>query len=308
MMQISDDRALAKQAYLAHLALLTVQILFGTLPVIGKTVLQKMPAISLVGVRVGVTAMALILIQRYRGNLKLIQKSDYLKLFLLSFFGVTFNQILFIGGLSLTKASNVSLLAATIPIFTFGISSLMGNEAFYKIKLIGILTAACGVLILTNIHEVSFSSDTTIGDLMIILNSLSYGIYVAISKNVILRNGPIKSVTWLFVFASIFCVPIGMLQLFRTEISSIPFNLWMLTLYIAIFATLVPYLLNAFALTKVNPSSVAVYIYLQPLIGFLSAVLILKEEITTSSLLAAIFIMVGVFLTTKPHRNEPSSQ
>jgi len=49
MMQISDDRALAKQAYLAHIALLTVQILFGTLPVIGKLFYRKYLQFLLLG-------------------------------------------------------------------------------------------------------------------------------------------------------------------------------------------------------------------------------------------------------------------
>src|SRR5262245_22216114 len=93
-----------------HLALVGVQIFFGSLPVIAKIVLKVIPAASLVGFRVGITAIVFAVVQSIRGRFWLKEKSDYWKLAVLSLFGVTFNQLLFITGLSLTKASNTSLL------------------------------------------------------------------------------------------------------------------------------------------------------------------------------------------------------
>jgi drug/metabolite transporter (DMT)-like permease len=71
-----------------------------------------------------------------------------------------------------------------------------------------------------------------------------------------------------------------------------------LVLYIAIGATASPYLLNAWALARVNPSTVAVYVYLQPLIGFLLAVIFLGENIDLKFVVAASLVFVGVFLAT----------
>src|SRR6188508_2787598 len=104
-------------------ALLGVQIFFGSLPVIGKVVLAALPAMSLVGFRVGITAIVLFAVQLYRGRLWLKIRSDYLRLAVLSLFGVVFNQLLFSCVLSRTKASNTSLLAVTIPIFTLIVAS-----------------------------------------------------------------------------------------------------------------------------------------------------------------------------------------
>ena len=78
---------------------------FGSLPVIGKVVLKVLPAASLVGIRVGVTAIVFAVVQIFRGRFWLKRKEDYWKLAVLSFFGVVLNQLLFITGLSLTKAS-----------------------------------------------------------------------------------------------------------------------------------------------------------------------------------------------------------
>jgi drug/metabolite transporter (DMT)-like permease len=282
-----------------HIALLVVQLTFGTLPVVGKIVLKTIPSFALVGFRIGITALALYLVQRYRGNLRLADKKDYLKFAILSLFGVTLNQIFFITGLSLTKASNASLLAVTIPIFALSFGAVSGIEKISKIKTAGIVIAALGVVLLIDPRKASFSSDTTLGDILIIINSISYGIYVSISKDIITRNGAIKSIVWVFIFSSIVCVPLGLNSLASIDLSAVSLSTWLLVLYVAVVATLVPYLFNAWALARVNPSTVAVYVYLQPLFGFLAAIVFLGEKVDSKVLAAALLIFAGLFLVTK---------
>ncbi len=266
---------------------------------IGKVVLAVLPAVALVGFRVGITALILFVVQWMRGRLWLRDRSDYRRLAVMSLFGVTFNQLLFIGGLSLTKASNTSLLAVTIPIFTVAIGAIIGTERLRLIKTIGIVLAALGVVILIDPRKASFSSETTLGDLLIILNSLSYGIYVATSKEVITRNGAFRSMMWVFIFAAAICVPLGLVSFSAVELDSISPLVWWLVLYIAIVATAGPYLLNAYALERVAASTVAVYIYLQPLIGFILAVLFLNEIVDTRFIVAASLVFAGVYLATR---------
>lgn len=288
------------------LALLGVQAFFGSLPVIGKVVLAVVPAVALVGFRVGITALILFVVQLLRGRLWLKERSDYVRLAVLSLFGVTFNQLLFIGGLSLTKASNTSLLAVTIPIFAISIGAIIGAEKLRFIKAVGIAIAAIGVVILIDPRNAAFSSETTVGDILIIVNSLSYGIYVATSKEIITRNGAFRSMMWVFIFASVICVPLGLVSVSSVDIASISPMIWWLVLYIAVVATAGPYLLNAYAIAKVSASTVAVFIYLQPLIGFLLAVIFLGESIDAKFIIAAVLVFLGVFLTTvKLARLEP---
>ncbi len=282
-----------------YLALIGVQILFGSLAVIGKVVLAVLPAVALVGFRVGITALILVVVQIARGRVWLKEKGDYWRLAVLSLVGVTFNQLLFVSGLSLTKASNTSLLAVTIPIFTLAVGSMIGSEKLKRVKVAGILLAAIGVLFLIDPRNASFSSDTTIGDILIILNSLSYGIYVATSKSIVTRNGAFRSIMWIFVFASIICVPLGAISISTVDSSAVSPAIWLLVLYICIVATAAPYLLNAWALARVNPSTVAVFVYLQPLIGFLLAVAFLGERIDFTFIVAAALIFAGVFLVIK---------
>jgi drug/metabolite transporter (DMT)-like permease len=291
------------QSFAPYAALLGVQVFFGSLPVIGKVVLAAIPSFALVGFRVGITAAVLVAFQIARKRIWLKNKSDYWRLAVLSLFGVTFNQLLFITGLSLTKASNTSLLAVTIPIFALATGAIAKTERLGRLKLAGIILAALGVILLIDPRNASFSSQTTTGDILIIINSLSYGIYVAVSKDVVTRNGAFRSIMWIFVFASIVCVPLGLFSLSQIDVAAVSTTVWLLVVYIAIVATAAPYILNAWALARVRPSTVAVFVYLQPLIGFILAVIFLGERVGFNFLIAGALIFLGLFLTTR--RSDP---
>jgi len=282
-----------------YIALIGVQLSFGSFPVVGKFALAVVPAIGLVGFRVGFTALALVFIQSIRKRVWLADRADYGRLAAISLLAVTFNQLLFTVGLSLTKASNTSLISVTIPVFALTAGSILGTERITIIKFAGIGLAALGVIFLLDPRNASFSSGTTVGDLCIVLNSLSYGVYVAISKGIVTRNGAMRSMMWIFVFAALICVPLGAFSMSAVDLPSVAPAVWAAVLYVAVIGTAVPYLLNAWALARVNPSTVAVFVYLQPLIGFLFAVVFLGEHISPNFVVAATLIFAGLFLVTK---------
>ncbi len=279
--------------------MLAAQGLFGSLPVIAKVVLAVLPPIALVGIRTAITATILIVVQSFRGRFWLKEKGDYWRFALLSLFGVVLNQLFFIGGLSLTTASNTSLLAVMIPVFALVVGSVAGFERLTMIKIFGIILAGIGVIILIDPRKASFSSETTVGNIFIVINCLAYGIYVATSKSAITRNGTFRSMMWVFIFASVITIPLGAWSLSTIDIGAVDTNIWLITLWIGIGATAAPYLLNAWALSKVNPSTVAVFVYLQPLIGFTLALLFLGESFTAVFFIASALIFAGVFLVTR---------
>jgi len=288
-----------------HLALLAVQVFFGTATVLGKFALLSFPAYALVGFRVGGAALAFYVLQRFRGSLALDSRADYLKFAFFALFGIALNQLLFFKGLSLTTAVNTSLLAVTIPIFTILISVLIGSDAFSRRKAAGIGLAAAGVVYLIDPTRASFGSETTQGDILIVLNSLCYAIYVSISKRLITHYGALKSLAWLFLFASFLNVPMGAFALREVSLSEVSASAWLFVAGLIIFPTILAYFWNAWALARVEPSVVAVYIYLQPLMGFLAAVLFLGERFSLRLLISAVLVFAGVFLVTKGRNRLP---
>ena len=168
-----------------HLALIAVQLMFGSWPIMGKIALRVLPSTGLVALRVGGAAMAFIILQRILGGATISRKSDYVRLALYSLLGVVLNQLLFVKGLSLTTVINATLLGTTIPIFTLLVSIVLGYDQVSFRKALGIALAAAGAIYLVGPLRSDFSAQTMHGDLLILSNSISYGAYIAISKDLL---------------------------------------------------------------------------------------------------------------------------
>jgi|SRR5829696_3613355 len=286
-----------------HLALIAVQILFGTWPIFGKVVLRSLSTSSLVSCRLTGAALAFALLQRKLTPLLKMPGKDFLLLVLCSMLGVVGNQFLYVKGLSLTTVINATLLSTTIPVFALFVSILFGYDQLSFRRMIGIALAAGGVVYLVNPLRADLSAQTTAGNLLIVSNSLLYAIYIVISKNLLERYGALNVITWIFLVGSVVTVPVGIYSLQQENLGAISAGVWLLILFIIIFPTVGAYYLNAWALTKVPPSTVAIYIYLQPLIAFGFAPLLLGEQWNSRTIIAALLIFAGVAVVTKRGRS-----
>src|SRR5262245_35853694 len=188
---------------LPHFALIAVQIFFATWPIVGKLTLRTLPAVALVGLRVGGAAIVLVLLARYTQNLRPIARSDWPLLIVSCVLGLVLNQWLFVKGLSLTTAIHSTLLSTSIPVSTLLLGIFLGTDRATWRRWIGIILAAIGVLYLVGPSQANFSSSTRVGDLLIVANSLCYGAYIAVSKDLVRRYHPLTVITWIFVVGSI---------------------------------------------------------------------------------------------------------
>lgn len=277
--------------------------MFGTWPIFGKIALTALPSTGIVAFRVVGGSIAFVILQRSLEHERKIRSRDFARLALYSLLGVVLNQFLFVKGLSLTTAVNTILLGTTIPVFTLLISILLGYDRLTLRKVLGITLAVSGVVYLLY-PERHFTSDTAVGNLLILLNSLSYGAYIALSKDMIKRYGALNVLAWIFIFGCIATVPVGGYALSGLDLSQIGPGIWLAILYIILVPTVGAYYLNAWALARVEPSTVAVYVYLQPLIAFALAPLILNEKWNPRTWLASLLIFAGVTVVTWRMRSE----
>jgi len=293
----------SQYAIAPHLALVAVQILFGTWPIFGKIVLRSMSPASLVSCRLTGAALMFVLLQRRLTPLLKMPVKDIALLVLCSMTGIVGNQFLYVTGLSLTTAINATLLSTTIPVFTLFVSILFGYDRLSSRRLIGIMLAAAGVIYLVNPARADLSHQTTAGNLLLVGNALLYAVYIVISKDLFQRYGALNVITWIFLIGSLVTVPVGIYSLQQENLGAIGAGIWLIVAVIIILPTVAAYYLNAWALIKVPPSTVAVYIYLQPLIAFGFAPLLLGEHLTWKTGIAAILIFAGVGVVTKRGRS-----
>jgi drug/metabolite transporter (DMT)-like permease len=286
-----------------HLGLIAVQILFGTWPIFGKIVLRSISSSSLAAWRLTGAAIVFALLQRNLRPLREMPRRDFVWLSLCSMIGVVGNQFLYVKGLSLTTVINTTLLNTTIPVFTLFVSIVFGYDRLSLRRLLGITLAAGGVIYLVNPGRADLSTHTTVGNLLIAGNSLLYAGYIVISKDLFERYGALNVITWIFIVGTVVTIPVGIYALHTEQLETIGAGVWIAIGLIIIFPTVGAYYLNAWALTKVSPSTVAIYIYLQPLIAFGVAPILLGEKWNWRTMVAAFLIFTGVAIVTKRGRS-----
>ena len=286
-----------------HLALIAVQLMFGTWPIVGRVVLRTIPSTGLVGLRVAGASLAFIIIGRMTGGVGRIHRKDWPLLVVSSLLGLVLNQWLYVKGLSLTTAINSSLLSTTIPVFTLFVGIILRTDRATLRRMVGIALAASGVIYLVGPARSEFSSLTRAGDLLVVTSSLCYGAYIAVSKDLVKRYSALTVITWIFIAAGVATVPVGVFSLSHVALADITVGVWLKVLFIILVPTVGAYYLNAWALARVPPSTVAVYIYLQPLIAFVVAPLVLGERLSWRAAIASLFIFAGVLVVTRRGRS-----
>lgn len=300
---MSTDSETPTSGFGPHIALITVQILFGTWPVLGKFVLRSMSSSMLVASRLTGAAVVFLVIQRNIRPLLKMHRKDVFLLILSSAIGVVGNQFLYVKGLSLTTAINATLISTTIPVFALLASIVFGYDQISLKRFLGMLLAAIGVLYLVNPFRGDFSTQTTLGNILIVSNSFLYGTYIVISKDLFERYGALNVITWIFLVGTAVTLPVGLLAARNQNLAALSPAVWVSIFVIILLPTVGAYYLNGWALTKVAPSIVAVYIYLQPLIAFGLAPVVLGETWNSRTIVSSLLIFLGVAIVTRRSRS-----
>ncbi len=281
------------------MALAAVQVIFGTHYSAGKIVLSEMAPLPWAALRVTGAALLLLAMTAWCGQ-RLPRDLTTLRRFAgFAVLGVVINQICFVVGLSQTTPIHSSLINSSIPILTLLLAVLFGQERVTGRRLAGFGLAAVGVLVLLRIWNFDPSSLLVRGDLITLVNSLSFSAFLVVSKRDLERQSALAATTLLFVLGALMIVPLAGLELARTDFSAVPTTTWLLCAYIIVFPTVTAYFLNYWALRRTRSSIVAFFVFLQPLVAGAIAVLFHDEAITAHLVIAFALVAAGILFIAR---------
>ncbi|WP_233884656.1 DMT family transporter [Tenacibaculum piscium] len=230
-----------------------------------------------------------------------IEKSDYKKISIAAFFGVGLNMLTFFKGLSYTTPISASVMMVTAPILVLIFSSIILKERLVLQKIIGIIIGLIGAIILIVYGSTSdgATKNMMFGNFLVFINAASYGMYLVQVKKIIGKYHPIVFVKWLYLFGLIFVLPFGFLELIEIQWQVMPISIYLKAGFVVLFTTCITYLCNLFALVRLKPTTVSVFIYLQPVIAAIYALLVGSDSFDTVKIMATLLIFLGVFLVSK---------
>ncbi len=295
-----------KELWKAHFALFMVNALYGASHVIAKGVMPAYlsPNVFILLRVTGATLLFWLLLFGKK-NLR-IDKKDVPLFALCGLFGVAINQLFFFHGLNLSSSINSGIIMTVNPILVVILSYFILKEKITVRKSVGIVLGATGAVLLT-LAGGTGKGDSLLGDFFLFINAASYAIYLVIAKPLMQRYSPLKVITWVFTFGLLYVLlfPPTLTDLGSVDFAAIPQDIWIKIAYVIVGVTFLTYLLTMYGLKYLTPSVSSAYIYLQPVLVILFAVLFSSmgiaedytDTITFEKVAYMLLIFVGVYLT-----------
>lgn len=291
-----------KENFKSHLALFIVALIYGANYTIAKGVMPTyLQPFGFIVVRVSGAVMLFWITGIFVPEK--INRKDIPLLAFCGLFGVAINQLLFFKGLSMTTPINAAIIMVITPILVLLVATSVASERITPKKLSGILIGLLGAIILLLVkHDLTIGSLTWRGDLCILINAISWGIYLVVAKPLIMKYRTITVIKWVFLFAWFYVLPFGYTEFVEADFSMMPTDILLSVAFVVVGTTYFAYLLNNYALQKVSSSVVSIYIYLQPLLAAGIAVFLGRDEIDAVKIVSGLFIFIGVYLVSSADR------
>lgn len=275
-----------------------VAILFSANYIVSKLAMHAFTPFVFAYLRIVGAALILNLLLYERGAPPL-SREDTRRLALYSILGVIVNQTFFLAGLALTTAHVAAILITTIPIFAVGAAIVLGREPATVRRVGGIVMAAIGAALVIGFEGFDGTPRAVIGDGLIVLNSLSYALYLVLSKPMMQRLSARRVLSRMFATAAIAMLPLAIWPLMHERWSAIGPVAWGGLAAVVIGPTVGAYLLNGWALRHADSSIVAAYSYLQPIFTVFLAAIFLGEVIRAAALAAGAMIFAGLYAASR---------
>lgn len=289
---------------LALIGATLVSLIYGVTFTIAKDVMPiYIDAYGFIVLRVGGSAILFWLLWIFMPKEK-IALNDFPRIIAAALFGVALNMLTFFKGLSLTSPISSAVIMVTTPIIVLVLSALIMKEKMKKRKVLGIVLGLVGTAFLILYGKsIGNAPQAGLGNFLVFVNAVSYGFYLIIVKKLMDKYSAFTFVKWIYLFGFVMVLPFGFSQFDAVDWQLVPMDIVWKIGFVVVFSTFLTYLLNLLSMKELKPTTVAVFIYLQPLFATIFAIGLGKDELNPVKIISAVLIFSGVYLVTKKINN-----
>ena len=285
---------------LALIGATIVSVIYGVTFTIAKDVMPLyIDAYGFILLRAGGSMILFWLVWLFMPKQKIIF-SDFPRIIAAAFFGVAFNMLTFFKGLSLTSPISAAVIMVSTPMIVLALSAIIMKERMKSRMVFGIILGLIGTgfLILYG-KSVGNATNAGLGNFLVLVNAISYGFYLIIVKNLMDKYNAFTFVKWIYLFGFIMVLPFGCGQFQTVNWVLVPMDIFWKIAFVVVISTFLTYLLNLLSMKELKPTTVAVFIYLQPLFATVFAISLGKDELSFVKIGSALLIFIGVYMVTQ---------
>jgi drug/metabolite transporter (DMT)-like permease len=285
---------------LALIAATMVSVIYGITFTVAKDVMpQYVNPFGFILLRVGGSVILFWLVSFF-GPKEKIALNDFPRIIVAALFGVALNMLTFFKGLSYTSPIMASVLMVTTPMIVLILSAIIMKERMKNRKITGILIGLTGtVTLILYGKSMQNAPNASFGNLLVFINAVSYGLYLILVKKLMDKYNAFTFVKWIYTFGFFMVLPFGWSELEIVNWGIIPIDIFWKIGFVVVFSTFLTYLLNLVSMRELKPTTVAVFIYLQPVFATIFAISLGKDTLTFIKIISAVLIFIGVYLVTQ---------
>lgn len=233
-----------------------------------------------------------------------IVSSDFLRITAAAFFGVAFNMLTFFKGLSYTSPILSAVLMVTSPILVLIFSAIIVKEKLQLQKIIGIVLGLSGAtIIILYGKKLASMPHAMLGNFLVFINAVSYAFYLIIVKKLMDKYNAFTFVKWIYTIGFLMVLPFGWNEVAQVAWHNIPTTIYYKIGFVVLFSTFFTYLLNLLSMRQLSPTTVAVFMYLQPLFATVFAIGMGKDSLDMVKIGSAFLVFFGVYLVVVKKNN-----
>lgn len=230
-----------------------------------------------------------------------LERSLWPKTILLGIIGMFGYHVLFFTALKYTSAVNSSMIGATNPLITTILAAIFLGELLTPRRLGAIVLALTGVVLTVTNGNIRVLMDLSfnIGDMIMLVAVVCWAVYSVISKSVMGKTTPLKLTAHVFLVCLVILVPFMIWERVWTQVGAISWQGWTSVLYMALFPSVLGYLIQMTSIQQIGASRTAVFINLVPVVSMVLSYFILHEPIGWFKVMTAAMIIAGVYLSSR---------
>lgn len=265
--------------------------------IVAKAMAKHMPLVTLAALRTIVAGLCILPLFLLKGEGRW-RPADIPGMVILGFCGVALNQGFFVVGIGQTSVAHAAIVAALAPVQVLLIAALRGQERITAMRLGGLAIAFTGVAVL-QLAKGTNAGATLRGDFFIYVSALLFAIFSVFGKDYSRRLGTITMTGFSYIGSGFLMIPVVLITGRDVAWGQLPMVLWLGLLYMAVFSSVVAYLIYYYALTWVPASRVAAFSYTQPILASFLGWLLLSEPLTVAVIGSAALVLIGVIVVER---------
>jgi len=237
---------------------------------------------------------------------EVIEKKDYLKILFASILGMCINMLSFFRGLELSTPINSGVIITLSPVIVLILSYFFLKERITLKKVLGIFIGFSGaIFLILNSSKTGINApNIPLGNSFFLLNASAYAGYLIIIKPLTAKYNIFTLMKWLFLIGLVLSTPFTYNQFVEVTWNELPwFAIWRM-IYVVIGTTFMTYLLNIYALKTLSSTVIGSFIYLQPIITIIFALITANDFLDSTKIIACSLVFLGVYMVSQKNKSK----